>query len=92
MVDSVLIDDYDEMDEEYEKIKLTQQVLRKSKTFDELLKDAEEEVQVTKQELDKALEKVGTSWGFPILLLILLVDVLDDSEKTELFKNHLCFF
>ncbi len=58
IVDSILIDDYDEMDEEYEKIKMTQQVSRKSKTFDELLKDAENDVETTKRELDKAIEKV----------------------------------
>eukprot|EP00794_Sanderia_malayensis_P000407 gene407-1042_t len=59
-VDSILIDDYDEMDEEYEKIKLTQQVPRASKTFDELMKDAEDDVEVTKRELDKAISKVDT--------------------------------
>lgn len=56
--DTILLDDYDELDEEYERIKVTQQLMRKSKTLDELLSDAEKEVEDTRKELEKSSEMV----------------------------------
>ena len=58
LADSMLLEDYDEMDEEYERIKVTQQLMRKSKTLDELLSDAEKEVEDTKADLAKSTEMV----------------------------------
>lgn len=58
LADSILLDDYDEMDEEYERIKVTQQLIRKSRTLDELLNDAEKDVLDKKEELEKSSEMV----------------------------------
>ena len=58
LADSVLLDDYDEMDEEYERIKVTQQLMRKSKPIDELLKDTEKEVEEREAELERSSEMV----------------------------------
>ena len=59
LTDSVLLDDHDEMDEEYERIKVTQQLSRKSKTIEESLKDAEKEVVERKSDLERSSEMVG---------------------------------
>ena len=58
VADSVLLDDYDEMDEEYERIKFSKQT-GKCKTLDESVKDAEIEIQETKADLDKAAVRVS---------------------------------
>ena len=58
VADSVLLDDYDEMDEEYERIKFSKQT-GKCKTLDESVKDAEIEIKETKADLDKAAVRVS---------------------------------
>ena len=56
---SLLLDDYDEMDEEYERMKVTQQLLQKSKSLQELLEDTEKELEIRKAEYKKSTEMVG---------------------------------
>ena len=63
VADSVLLDDYDEMDEEYERIKFSKQT-GKCKTLDESVKDAEIEIQETKADLDRAAVRVSLSYRF----------------------------
>ena len=57
-VDPFLLDEYDELDEEYERIKLNQRVSMKMKSFEELLKDAEKLVKDTKGDMNQAADEV----------------------------------
>ena len=57
--DSILLDDYDELDEEYEKIKSAQSGSRKVLTLDENIEQAEETLKIAREKFDKASAKVG---------------------------------
>ena len=73
---SLLLDDYDEMDEEYERMKVTQQLLKKSKSLQELLEDTEKELEIRKAEYKKSTEMVSEWRYFCLFELIIILCVV----------------